>query len=71
MNPDYTDPKTGLTQAEAERRAAAGMANTAPKPLTKTAAQIVRDNVCTYYNFLFLALGACLAAVGAYREMLY
>ena len=42
MNPDYTDPKTGLTQAEAERRAAAGMANTAPKPLTKTAAQIVR-----------------------------
>lgn len=71
MNPDYTDPKTGLTQAEAERRAAAGMANTAPKPLTKTAAQIVRDNVCTYYNFLFLALGACLAAVGAYREMLF
>ena len=58
-------PMDGLTPQEAAARAAAGLANEAPKPLTKTAGRIVRDNLCTFFNFVFLALAACCVAVGA------
>ena len=71
MREEMTNRHLGLTQAEAERRAAAGQANVSPRPLSKTPAQIVRDNVCTWFNLLFAVLGVCLAAVGAYREMLF
>lgn len=64
-------PGQGLSEKEAAARAAAGLSNTAPKPLTKTAGQIVRDNVCTFFNFVFLALAACCVAVGAYRDTLF
>ena len=46
-------PMDGLTPQEAAARAAAGLANEAPKPLTKTAGRIVRDNLCTFFNFVF------------------
>ena len=64
-------PMDGLTPQEAAARAAAGLANEAPKPLTKTAGRIVRDNLCTFFNFVFLALAACCVAVGAYRDTLF
>ena len=64
-------PEYGLSCEEAAARAAAGLANEAPKPLTKTAGRIVRDNLFTFFNFVFLALAACCVAVGAYRDTLF
>ena len=62
---------TASPPQEAAARAAAGLTNEAPKPLTKTAGRIVRDNLCTFFNFVFLALAACCVAVGAYRDTLF
>ena len=31
----------------------------------------MRDNLCTFFNFVFLALAACCVAVGAYRDTLF
>lgn len=64
-------PEEGLTPAQAAGRAAEGFANTAAKPLTKTTGQILWDNLFTFFNFLFLALAACLAAVGNWTDMTF
>ena len=66
-----TSPDTGLTAEQVLERETAGLANTPPKPLTKSTARIWRDNVLTPFNALFCFLGACLAAVGAYLDMAF
>ncbi len=65
------DPARGLTEAQARQRAEAGLRNTPPPDLTKSTLRILRDNLFTFYNLLFLALAVCLAAVGAVRETLF
>lgn len=67
----FPDPAQGLSTRQAAARAAAGWANTAPPSLTKTTGQILRDNLFTFYNLVFLLLAACLLAVGAFRDMLF
>ena len=49
---------TGLTAAEVNARRAAGQTNTPPKSQTKTTGEIVRDNICTYFNLVFLVLAS-------------
>ena len=41
---------TGLTAAEVEARRAAGQTNRPPQSQTRTTGEIVRDNICTYFN---------------------
>ena len=65
------DPSQGLTTREATVRAAAGWSNRDPNQLPKRVSQIIRDNLCTFFNALFVALALCLFAVGAYRDMLF
>ena len=65
------DPSQGLTTREAAVRAAAGWSNRDPNQLPKPVSQIIRDNLCTFFNALFVALALCLFAVGAYRDMLF
>ena len=60
---------TGLTAAEVEARRAAGQTNQPPKSQTKTTGEIVRDNVCTYYNLVFLVLAVMLALVHSWLNM--
>ena len=64
-------PETGLTEEQAAQHRAAGWNNAAQDSLSKTEWQIVRDNVFTFFNFVFVALAACLFAVGAYRDMMF
>lgn len=64
-------PETGLAAAEVEARRAAGQTNQPPASPTKTVAQIVRDNLCTYFNLVFLVLAVMLAAVGSYANMTF
>lgn len=65
------DPALGLTQEQAEQRARAGWSNQDPNQLPKSGWEIVRDNLCTFFNLLFLLFALCLFAVGAYRDMLF
>ncbi len=65
------DPTLGLTSAQAEARAQAGWQNRDPNQLPKSGWQIVRDNLLTFFNLLFLAFALCLFAVGQYRDMLF
>lgn len=60
---------TGLTAAEVEARRAAGQTNQPPKSQTKTTGEIVRDNVCTYFNLVFLVLAVMLAFVHSWLNM--
>ena len=60
---------TGLTAAEVEVRRAAGQTNQPPKSQTKTTGEIVRDNVCTYFNLVFLVLAVMLALVHSWLNM--
>ena len=57
-------PATGLTDAEAAARRAAGLGNPAPPPTTRTYAQIVRENVFTFINNVLFLLGLALVVVG-------
>ena len=57
-------PATGLTEAEATSRRAAGRGNTAPLATGRTYAQIVRENVFTFINDVIFVLGVLLVIVG-------
>ena len=65
----YVPSITGLTAAEVEARRTAGQTNQPPKSQTKTTGEIVRDNVCTYFNlvFLVLAFGLLNLVVGGFE----
>ena len=54
----------GLTDAEAERRRAAGQGNTPPRPTTRTYLQIVTENVFTFVNNVLFVLALALVLVG-------
>lgn len=64
-------PAAGLTAQQASQRAQSGWANTPPPSLGKTTARIFWDNIFTFYNLVFVLLAGCLAAVGAWRDMLF
>lgn len=38
---------------------------------TKTIPQILKDNICTVFNLLNFLIAAALAAVGAWKNMLF
>ncbi|MDD6222076.1 MAG: HAD-IC family P-type ATPase [Lachnospiraceae bacterium] len=61
----------GLTSSEAERLTQEGKSNVQVHESSKTVGQILRENIFTYFNFLFLVLGAMLFVVGAYRDMTF
>ena len=64
-------PKEGLTQAEAEKRAAAGQSNRQTAEPGKSVPRIVADNLFTLFNLLNFALAFCLALVGSWKNMLF
>jgi cation-transporting ATPase E len=57
-------PVTGLTEAEAASRRAAGRGNTALPATSRTYGQIVRENVFTFINNVIFVLGVLLVLVG-------
>ena len=58
-------PDAGLTAAQAAERREAGLDNRAVEPPTRTVGQIVRSNLLTYFNLIFLLLAAALITVKA------
>mgnify|MGYP001850751721 FL=1 len=59
----------GLTSAEVKARRRQGKVNLPPESPTKTVGQIVRDNLCTYFNLVFVVLAIMLASVGSWLNM--
>ena len=65
------DPQAGLTSEQASRRAAEGLVNTAVKAPSKTIAQIVKDNIFTYFNLIFAVLAALLIIAGSFKSLTF
>lgn len=62
---------SGLSTAEVEFRKKAGLSNESVDSSTKTVAQIIRSNVVTYYNLIFLIITILLIVVGSFRDLTY
>lgn len=71
MNEEKTNLETGLTTAEVEQKIAAGEVNKAVDNQFKTNKQIIRENVFTYFNLIFLVLSILLVVVGAYKDLTF
>ena len=61
----------GLTEEEAVKLEEDGKNNFLVFPPSKTKEQIIKENVFTYFNFVFLFLAVLLLLVGAFRDMLF
>lgn len=61
----------GLTAAQVRERQQKGWNNAPVKAPTRTVGQIICENVCTFFNFIFAALAACLVLVGSFKNMLF
>ncbi len=59
----------GLSAQEAAIRQNNGLLNITPASNTKTERQIVRENVFTFFNLIFIILGAALLMVGSIMNM--
>ncbi len=56
-------PGVGLTSEQVRERTEAGLSNVPVEPPTRTVGQIVRSNLLTFFNLLFLGLAVCVAVV--------
>lgn len=63
--------QSGLTSQEVIDRKQQGLGNDFQEDVSKSTMDIVKDNVLTLFNFLNLAIGICLALVGAYSNMVF
>ncbi|WP_010054814.1 cation-translocating P-type ATPase [Carnobacterium maltaromaticum] len=61
----------GLSANEVEERQNNGQQNDYQENVAKSTKMIIKDNVWTLFNFLNLAIGVCLAAVGAFSNMVF
>lgn len=61
----------GLSSKEVEERRAQGLVNTPVKAPSKTVGEIIRSNVFTYFNFVFIFLAVALFLVKSYRDMTF
>lgn len=62
---------SGLSTAEVEFRKKAGLSNESVDSSTKTVAQIIRSNVVTYYNLIFLIITILLIVVRSFRDLTF
>ena len=65
------DPELGLTHEQVRAMKRAGYVNRDVKPPSKTVQEIVRSNVFTYFNFVFLILAIILICVRSWRDITF
>lgn len=61
----------GLTAAEVNARIEAGKINIADDSSDRTTGKIIRDNLLTYFNFIFLVITVLLCIAGAFRDLTF
>lgn len=62
---------SGLTQAQAAQRTAAGWSNAPVDPPSKSTKEIITSNVFTYFNLIFAVIAVLLIFVGAFRDLTF
>lgn len=62
---------TGLTEEQVNERIKHGFANINLAQNTRTAKEIVKSNVFTYFNLLFIILALMLLLVGSYKNLTF
>lgn len=70
-SPFSLDAATGLRWEDVARKKAQGKQNTLPEKVTKSAGQILKDNICTLFNLFNVLIALALALVGAWSNMLF
>ncbi|MCD7838518.1 MAG: hypothetical protein LUG65_06365, partial [Clostridiales bacterium] len=58
-------PRLGLTDAQVQERMEGGCRNVEIESTSKSLGDIIRSNVCTYFNLIFFVLAVAVCAVGA------
>lgn len=71
LPPQETNPETGLNAEEVQLRQECGCTNQSISAPSQSAWQIVRSNVFTFFNLIFLILSVCLILVGSYDDLLF
>ena len=61
----------GLSQAQVEERRQKGLTNQVTISTERTTWQIVRSNIFTYFNFIFLVLAILLVLVHSWNNLLF
>ncbi len=69
--PFRADPEKGLSSSQAEERRQAGFVNTAVDPPTKSVGKIIKENVLTYFNLVFVILAGLVIAAGSFRSLTF
>jgi cation-transporting ATPase E len=64
-------PSCGLTSEQVRARMDAGLNNCKVKSSTMSVSEIVKSNLFTYFNLIFVILAVLLALVGAWKDMLF
>ncbi len=64
-------PDKGLSEAQVKERISAGQSNLPVDPPSKSTAQIIAENVFTYFNFVFACIAAVLIFIGSYRDLTF
>ena len=65
------DPEAGLSAAQVEQHREDGWRNVSVAPPAQTTKEIIRENVCTYFNLIFLVLAILLCLVGSFRDLTF
>ena len=66
-----SDPMAGLTAGQVKLRQEQRLTNHSVESATKTTGDIVKENVFTYFNAIFLILAILLIAVGSFRDLTF
>ena len=67
-NPDY---RQGLNAQQVEEHKKDGWDNRPVDPPSKTTKEIVKENVFTYFNLIFMVLAVLVCAVGSFRDLTF
>ena len=66
-----TDPVVGLSETQVLGRQEEGLTNRSVSSATKTTSDIIKENIFTYFNGIFLILAILLIAVGSFRDLTF
>ena len=65
------DPAEGLSPQETKLGQSNGLSNIMPPSNTKSEGQIIKENVLTFFNLIFLVLALCLCLVGSFKNLMF
>ena len=65
------DFNAGLTMQEVAVRSKNGLINLTPASNTRSEKQIIKENVFTFFNLIFIVLAAALLIVGSFKNMTF